>query len=263
MADELEPKRVPYHRYAFSNPYNLTLLGGLAATAVLTGAPYLLVFGAAAEALWMLFAPDSKALQRLWFDRVHSDRLREAERRAMAEKLSGLPLKESERVARLGEKREQILRLARDNRELTSELMRGELDKLSTLVQSFTDLVVSACRYQTYLDSVSIRELEADLRKQEGLVKSAGDAEGRALAQKNLDVLMRRRDKLTEIRAFVGRARAQMDLIENSFELLSDQVITMRSPRELGGQLDDLLDGVEAVQTTARETEALLEGVGR
>jgi hypothetical protein len=263
MADELESKRIPYHRYAFSNPYNLSILGGLGALAVLTGAPYLLVFGAAAEALWMLFAPDSKSLQRLWFDRVHAEKLREQQERAMAEKLSGLPLKESERVARLGEKREQILRLARDNRELTSELMRGELDKLSTLLSSFTELIVSANRYETYLGSVSIRELEADLRKQEGLVKSAGEPENRALAQKNLDVLMRRRDKLAELRAFVSRARAQMELIENSFELLSDQIITMRSPRELGGQLDELLDGVEAVQTTARETEALLEGVSR
>jgi hypothetical protein len=50
-----------------------------------------------------------------------------------------------------------------------------------------------------------------------------------------------------------------MGLIENTFRLLADQIVTMRSPRELGGQLDELIDGVEVVRSTAREAEALLE----
>ena len=79
------------------------------------------------------------------------------------------------------------------------------------------------------------------------------------LAQKNLAILMKRREKLAEIRDFVSQAEAQMALIENAFQLLTDQIVTMRSPKELSGQLDELMDGVEAVRSTARETEALLE----
>jgi len=257
-----ERVRVPYHRYAFANAYNLSLLGGVGAAAVLTGQPWMLIIGAAAEAIWMLFAPDSKGLQRLWFDRVHAQRLREQQEKVLREKLASLPLAESERVLRLGEKRQQILRLAGENRDLADELMRGELDKLETLVGNFAELTLAQNRYQVYLDSVSVRELEADLRRQEGLVKTSKEPEARDLAQKNLGVLLRRRDKVAEIRQFVTRARAQMDLIENSFDLLSDQIVTMRSPKDLDGQLDELIDGVEAVRVTARETEALLEGVG-
>ncbi len=261
MSGEPERENVPYHRYAFSNVYNYTLLGGVTAAALLTGQWWLLVFGGAAEALWMLFAPDSKSLRRLWFDRVHAERLEEGARKALREKLESLPLAESERVERLGEKREQILRLAKDNKELTAELMRGELAKLEQLVGNFAELAVAAHRYQAYMESVSVKELESELRRQEALVRQSQDPEARSLAQKNLSILMQRRDKLGELRGFVGRARAQMDLIENSFELLADQIVTMRSPRELDVQLDELLDGVEAVRTTARETEALLEGV--
>ena len=54
-----------------------------------------------------------------------------------------------------------------------------------------------------------------------------------------------------------------MQLIEDTFELLSDQIVTMRSPRELDGQLDELTDGVEAVRTAARATEALLAEAAR
>ncbi len=35
----------------------------------------------------------------------------------------------------------------------------------------------------------------------------------------------------------------------------------MRSPNELSGQLDELLDGVEAVQQTTRETDRLLQAI--
>jgi hypothetical protein len=82
------------------------------------------------------------------------------------------------------------------------------------------------------------------------------------LAQKNLDVLLRRKEKLTEINHYVQKAYGQMELIENTFRLLADQIVTMRSPRELGSQLDDLLDGVEAVKSTARETDVLLQAEG-
>ena len=83
------------------------------------------------------------------------------------------------------------------------------------------------------------------------------------LALKNLEVLQRRRAKIAEIRKYVGTARAQLDLIENTFQLLADQIVTMRSPQELSGQLDSLLDGVEAVRQTTRETEKLLQAIER
>ena len=262
-AEDLEKERVPYNRYAFGNVYNYTLLAGVGAAALLTGQWWMLIFGGAAEALWMLFAPDSKLLQRLWFDKVHSDRQHAARRQALAAKLSTLPVAEGNRVERLQDKREQILRFAADNQAFTQQLMSGELGKLEKLVNDFAELALAMFRNEAYLRSVDVRELEANLREQEGLVKTDEDPEARGLAQKNLAVLMRRRDKLAEIHTFVSRARAQMELIENTFELLADQIVTMRSPRELDGQLDELIDGVDAVRTTARETEALLEGVGK
>jgi hypothetical protein len=261
--EERDSERVPYHRYAFANVYNYTLLGGVLSAAALTGQWWLLIFGGAAEALWMLFAPDSRLLQRSWFDRIHAERQRDAMQRELKQELALLPAAQSQRVLSLGDKREQILRLAKDNQAFTNALMSGELNKLEELVGDFAGLAVAAHRYDTYLDSTDVKALASDLKRYETLVRDESDPERRSLAQKNLDVLMQRREKLAELRQFVGRARAQMDLIENTFELLADQIVTMRSPRELNGQLDDLIDGVEAVRTTARETEALLEGVAR
>ena len=92
--------------------------------------------------------------------------------------------------------------------------------------------------------------------------KNTPDAE-RELAKKNAAVIDKRIEKLRDIRNYLGVARGQLDLIENTFQLLADQIVTMRSPQELGGQLDELLDGVEAVRQTTRETDRLLQAVER
>jgi hypothetical protein len=56
----------------------------------------------------------------------------------------------------------------------------------------------------------------------------------------------------------VARGRGQMNLIENSVRLLRDQVLTMQSPDQLGDHLDDLITGVDAVQASMRDSEAIL-----
>jgi hypothetical protein len=57
-------------------------------------------------------------------------------------------------------------------------------------------------------------------------------------------------------------ARGQLDLIEQSFQLIGDQIVTMQSPQELTGQLDELLDGVESIKQTAADTERMLNPLG-
>jgi len=80
-------------------------------------------------------------------------------------------------------------------------------------------------------------------------------------AGKNLAVILKRLEKLHEIKNYLGVAKGQLDLIENSFQLIADQIVTMQSPAELSGQLDDLLDGVESIRQTAVDTEKILHAI--
>src|SRR5262249_25524920 len=108
-----------------------------------------------------------------------------------------------------------------------------------------------------------INEIESDLRRYQQIIDKSPQGDKRTLAQKNLAVLEKRREKAGEIRNYLSSARGQLELIENTFRLLADQIVTMQSPTELGGQLDDRLDGVEAVRQTTRETDKLLQTVER
>ncbi len=51
----------PYLKFAFANPYNLSLFGGMLAAAGLTLNPFLAILAVGLESLWLLYAPDSAA----------------------------------------------------------------------------------------------------------------------------------------------------------------------------------------------------------
>jgi len=251
--------RRPYLRMAFANPYNLSLfVGGIAASA-LTAAPVLGLVTLGLEALWLLHAPESQLLKKLLWDPKFE---RQKSSTAAAERSARMqPLDRSARarVEALIERQAEIHRLEAQNPSFAGDLLRTELGKTDRLVEAFLDMSLTCQRYETYLENVDTNQLNAD-RKRYGLIAKAGapnDPEAQ-IAQKNIDVTDKRLAKLAEIKHYLQVAKGQLDLIENSFQLLVEQIVTMQSPRELSGQLDELLDGVEAIRETAQDTEKLI-----
>jgi hypothetical protein len=68
FAKEAIFEKRPYLKMAFSNPYNLSLLGGALAASVLTLNPVLALGALGAEAIWLLHGPDNPTLRRLLWD---------------------------------------------------------------------------------------------------------------------------------------------------------------------------------------------------
>jgi hypothetical protein len=249
----------PYFKMAFVNPYNLALLSGGLAVAALTANPLLAVLTAGLEALWILHAPDSSLLRRLLWD-PQFERMQGALTAAdRAQRMQPLDRDARARVEALVERQDEIHRLAAQNPSFAGDLLRNELGKTDRLVAAFLDMSVTCQRYEGYLKQVDTGQLDRD-RKRYGLIAKAGAADDpeAQIARKNVDVTDKRIAKLDEIRHYLQVARGQLDLIENSFQLLVEQIVTMQSPRELSGQLDELLDGVEAIRETTRDTEKII-----
>ncbi len=256
-------ERKPYLRMAFANPYNLSLfLGGLAAS-VLTANPLPALVAVGLEGIWLLNAPDSSLLRRLlWDRRLERDR-RDQEAAERAARLGSLDPASRDRVLSLMGRQDQIRRLAAQNPSFTADLLAGELTKADRLVESFLDLALTCARYDQYLSSVDPRDLERDRRRFEAAARGPDGDPQADIARKNLAIVEKRVERMNDIRKTLGVARGQLDLIENSFQLIADQIVTMQSPRELSGQLDELLDGVEAIRETAKDTEQILGSLDR
>ena len=259
-----KPRRVdeepPYIRYAFLNPYNLSLLIGAGAAAAATGQWWVGVCGAAGEALWLLFAPDSKFLRRTWFDKMWSEERHDAIRKRRDEKLALLRPVDQQRVAYLGEQKERIHQLARENPSLTAELMKSELAKLDRLLDDFLGIALKCTRAERHLESFDLKSMESAWRSYRAQVDAMPEGDKRrAVAKKNMDVLEQRRSRWDDLKKNVQTARGQMDLMENTFKLLGDEIVTMSTPDALGARLDDMRIAVEAIRETSVEGQDLYD----
>ena len=214
------------------------------------------------EILWVLYAPGSKRLQQLLWD-PQFDQADAAQAQAtLAARLQCLDETERERVTLLFHRQQDINSLAAQNPSFTGELLRTELTKTDRLVDAFIEMAVTCGRYEKYLNSIDLRELENDRRRWESIIHGNNQESETDIARKNLAVILKRFDKMKEINHYLRVARGQLDLIENSFQLIADQIVTMQSPNEWTGQLDELLDGVESIKQTAADTERLLNPMG-
>jgi len=262
ISDAVFEKR-PYLKMAFANPYNLSIFLGTLAAAAATMNPILAAAAIGGELLWLLHGPDSKTLRRLlWDPRFEKIRLA-VEAREREERIKVLPQIDRDRVEQLVGRQADIHRLASQNPSFTGELLRSELIKTRRLVDAFVEMAVTCARYEAYLETIDFHELDRDRRQWESRLESNQvSPQEREIAKKNLAVIMKRFEKLSELRDYLRVARGQLDLIENSFQLIADQIVMMQSPAELTGQLDDLLDGVESIRQTAMDTEKILSTMG-
>jgi hypothetical protein len=252
-----------YLRKAFANPYNLSLLAGGLAASALTLNPLLAIVTVGLEVLWVVNAPGSKKLQEWLWDPSFDQEQQAQQEAARAERLKHLDEADRERVVALLARQQEINALAAQNPSFTGELLRTELTKTDRLVEAFIEMATTCNRYDAYLESIDLSGLEKDRRRWEAIARQQDAKTSETdIAGKNLAVIMKRFEKMKEIHHYLTLARGQLDLIENSFQLIADQIVTMQSPQELTGQLDELLDGVESIKQTAADTERLLNPMG-
>jgi len=133
----------PYVKFAFANPYNLSLFTCALAASALTLNPILALATLGAEAVWLLHAPGSKTLQRLSWNKMLAALCAELEQRELEAKIASLGGPEQKRVSALLAAKEKIDQLAAQNPSFAGDLLRDELVKCDTLVRSFIDIATT------------------------------------------------------------------------------------------------------------------------
>src|SRR5262249_50683615 len=145
------------------------------AASALTLNPFLAIGAVGAEVIWLLHAPGSKTLQKLIWDKRLAAMCSELEEREREARIASLGLPEQKRVNALLGAKEKIGQLAAQNPSFTGDLLRDELVKCEILVRSFIDIAANCARYNRYLNSVDVREIEKERATWEGRVKFAKD----------------------------------------------------------------------------------------
>jgi hypothetical protein len=204
----------------------------------------------------MLFAPDSRILQRLWFDKVWDQKKKDEEEERQKAKFLRLTPQDQARAAALRDQRTRIYQLAADNPSLTVELMQDELAKLDALIEDFLELALVCARCENQLRSFDVPALQRSWQYYQQQIKQYPEKdERRQVAMKNLEVISQRKSRMDEMQKNLQTARGHMDLMENSFRLLGDEIVTVADPTELAVRLDDLRVGVQAIRESSAEAD--------
>jgi len=272
---------------AFQEQHNLIGLAGAVAlsAAMLNPLPFLAAL--VAEAAYLIFVPDSK-----WFDKrlaAKHDAEVEAHRAQLkAETLPKLRPSLRARFERLEEARRGIERQAAPDKKWMREVLR----KLDFLLEKFLQFAVKDQQFRAYLlqaqqeihpmpmpqggtDALELNDkwtrdcvqfLQAaytrDLDQLQAQRDDEKDDSTKAILEKRLEVLGRRRDFIGRIGKIIANLTQQLALLEDTFGLISDELLA-RAPEQVLGDIDDVVSQTNAMTQVLEELapfERMLSG---
>ena len=262
---------------AFQEQHNLITLAGAVAlsAAMLNPLPFLAAL--VAEAAYLIFVPDSK-----WFEKrlsAKSDAEVEAHRaRLKAETLPKLRPSLRARFEKLEVARQNIERQAAPDKKWMREVLR----KLDFLLEKFLQFAVKDQQFRAYLlnaqqeihpvplpragaDPLELNDkwtrdcvqfLQAaytrDLDQLQAQRDDEKDESTKAILEKRLEVLGRRRDFIGRIGKIIANLTQQLALLEDTFGLISDELLA-RAPEQVLGDIDDVVSQTNAMTQVLEE----------
>jgi hypothetical protein len=256
---ELTPS---YLLEAFKEPLNLAGLGlaGILTLAAATGdssLPVTLLLGGSlvVEGIYLTVASTTTPYRRL-VDRRRRQRLQEARQQNRLALIRTFDPREREAVEYLSWMKTQI---GNNYRKVTRiEGDPPQLRQLEVAWESFIDLLDEYRRRKQHLRTTNRQAVENQLRQAERTARLA-EPETRALHEKNTDLLRRRLGTFDEIERSVKRVEAQLQMIENFFGLVNDQVVTMPTPDHLDAiDFETLLSSIETTREILRQTAPVM-----
>ncbi len=241
---------------ALTEPLNLLLLASGGASAALTGSVLPLVVAAGAELAWLVLAPATYKRRALPAPRKEAPHIQE---QALLRRLNEA---ERRRFLALDLARKEIRRWVAEKSDWSADLIEPELDKLDQLLDDFLKLAAALARQSRVLAESSSEELKKDLSLAQDAAEQADDASLQSLLDKAR--LLEDRLEQRELAESNHQAlTAQLDAVEQGVLWFKEQMVQVSSLNPLGERLDTLLQGVEAVQGSIAETEALELSPGR
>jgi hypothetical protein len=255
-------RKLSYIQSALKEPLNLGALilaaAGTAASAAMSGPMEAAIVAAGAivtEAAYLAIVPASYFYRRI-VDRRARHLLQQTRNRQRQELIKTFDPREREAVEYLSWMKGQIGSNFKKFARLHDD--PPQLRELETAWEAFVDLLDEYRRRKMHLRSINRQAVENQLRQAERSSAQADDAT-RPLHDKNVQILRRRLDTFDDIERSVKRVEAQLQMIENFFGLVNDQVVTMPGPEYISSlDFETLISSIESTREMLQHTAPIM-----
>ncbi|MBS1808889.1 MAG: hypothetical protein JST84_12070 [Acidobacteria bacterium] len=254
-------RKISYLQSALKEPLNV---GGL--LLAVAGTAYASLFGAmdaavvavgaiVSESAYLAIVPASIFYRRI-VDQRARHALQQACNRQRQELIKTFDPREREAVEYLSWMKTQIGSNFKKFARLKDD--PPQMRELETAWEAFVDLLDEYRRRKMHLRSINPQAVENQLRQAERTCANADDAT-RPLHEKNVQILRRRLDTFNDIERSVKRVEAQLQMIENFFGLVNDQVVTMPGPEYMSSlDFDTLISSIESTREMLQHTAPIM-----
>ena len=254
-------RKPSYIQSALKEPLNI---GALILAAA--GTAYASLFGAVdgavvaagvivSEAAYLAIVPASYFYRRI-VDRRARHLLHQERHRKRQELIKTFDPREREAVEYLSWMKGQIASNFRKFARLNED--PPQLHELETAWEAFVDLLDEYRRRKMHLRSINRHAVENQVRQAER-TSSQSDETTKPLHDKNVEILRRRLNTFDDIERSVKRVEAQLQMIENFFGLVNDQVVTMPGPEYMSTlDFDTLISSIESTREMLQHTAPIM-----
>jgi hypothetical protein len=250
------PEKPSYLGAAFKRPENIIGMAGLCVAGVLFNPGFLFLAGAAELAyLWALVANPrfrravdsrSSALRR-FFDAKEKDRL-----------LLRLPGEERDRYLQLAGIRQRVYESWQGRDAVAQSLLQPSVDKLDYLLDTFLRAQITLSAMQEHLMDSDKSKLERQIRSTEAELKKDLAAKLREAKTRSLGIFTQRLTRLNKLEGDMEILRTQLENIEHTIKLVSDQSVSLSDPQAVAGQIDGAVAEVGEAERSLNEVESFL-----
>lgn len=285
MAERKKAGVFRYLKEAFLFRWNLLVLGGAGAVALLSGHPDIgLPLVAAAEITYLAGLATLPRFQSAIDARVHAEsrggtgqlpaqtspEAAASARDRILEVLKSLAEDRRARFLRLRARCVEMTRIANavrgettDASGASTELRQPALDRLLWV---FLKLLLSEQAIARFLQAAdvtqiqqSIDDLAARIKKREAAVAEADRADDRILRslQDSLSTALLRRENIAKAQGNAEFVAAELDRLENKIQAVTEMAVSHSDPDEMSSRIDAIADGISQTEQTIRELQSI------
>jgi len=148
------------------------------------------------------------------------------------------------------------------------DLLSKEVQELNYLFENYVNFATSITNYNKYLNENNISQIEQEIHNLKYRIENYLEGtkcndldeinvrlQKRTLLLENLKILEKRRNKIKEIKYTLDKLKAQLELIEDTFQLISDNLITFGNVDNLNINVNNVISSIENTENIVKSTE--------
>jgi hypothetical protein len=254
---EIERFNTSYAKAAIIEPVNFWGLAGFLVAAAYTGSVIPLLIALICEAIYLVFIPLLPSYRQM-VNRREKERLLAAHIAGREKLIKSFTPREREAVEYLrwvATKIQDDYKQFAGARELPSNLVG-----LDQRWEDFVDLLDVYRRRKQHLKSINRTAVHNQLSQAFRAMESASDEKTKRIQQTNVEILKRRVASFDEIERSVKLVEGQLQSIENFFEYLKGEIVTISTPEKFS--LLDFEQLSDSIAMTKQMLDATADEVG-